>query len=411
MLSESILIVAYHFPPVAGSSGLHRMVSLSRELLQAGYRVHVLSVSLNCYPRVEEANLAQLPDGVRVHRVGAFDSVKLCSIAGKYPSFLKIPDNFQSWIVTGVWQGLRLVRRERIKWVLSTYPIASAHCVGYFIGRWSSARWIADFRDPMAQPDYPTLPLQRRAFVWIERRAVAHASLLTFATSGALDYYRGNYPELSSERCLAINNGYDECLFTGLETGPGTSRQKLLLHSGALYPSERDPTQLFEALAALKAPLLARGYRVRLRATGHDDFVTGQIARFGLDGLVELAPLVSNREALQEMARAYGLLVLQAANCNDQIPAKIYEYLRSQRAIACFAHPAGATYRALDGQPGCWCAPLDDSGAIQATLREICLENDLSDYSRELDSVVGFERGAQLRPLIEWLESNQQQKP
>jgi hypothetical protein len=147
VLSESsVLIVAYHFPPVAGSSGLHRMVSLSRELLRAGFQVHVLSVSLNCYAHVEEANLATLHPDVMVHRVRAFDSVKALSLGGKYPSLLKTPDSFQSWIVSGAWQGLRLVRRHGIRWVISTYPIASAHCIGYCISRWSDARWIADFR-------------------------------------------------------------------------------------------------------------------------------------------------------------------------------------------------------------------------------------------------------------------------
>lgn len=382
------------------------MVSLARELINAGFRVHVLSVSLNCYARIEKANLENLPEGVTVHRAPAFDSVRTLAIEGKYPSLLKVPDNYQSWIVSGVGLGLSLVRRHRISWVLSTYPVASAHCIGYFISRWSKARWIADFRDPMAQPGYPNLAIQHRAFVWVEQRAVAHAELLTFATDGANAYYRGRFENLEPERCLTLNNGYDESLFQGISAQSIQRKPRVLLHSGALYPSERDPTQLFDALADIQKALLDAGFVVRLRATGHDAFVIDQIRRRGLERLVEIAPLVSNRDALTEMMQAYCLLVLQAENCNDQIPAKIYEYLRSGRPIACFAHPEGETYQALKSQPGCWCAPLDERSTIREQLSTLCLEMNLDDYNRPKENVRQFERGAQLKPLIRWLQPN-----
>jgi hypothetical protein len=49
------------------------------------------------------------------------------------------------------------------------------------------------------------------------------------------------------------------------------------------------------------------------------------------------------------MMRADGLLVLQAANCNDQIPAKLYEYLRCRRPIIALTDSAGDTAGLLRG--------------------------------------------------------------
>jgi hypothetical protein len=43
------------------------------------------------------------------------------------------------------------------------------------------------------------------------------------------------------------------------------------------------------------------------------------------------------------MMRADGLLVLQASNCNEQVPAKVYEYLRCGRPILALTDPAGDT--------------------------------------------------------------------
>jgi hypothetical protein len=43
------------------------------------------------------------------------------------------------------------------------------------------------------------------------------------------------------------------------------------------------------------------------------------------------------------MVSVDALLVLQASNCNEQIPAKIYEYLRAGRPILALTDPAGDT--------------------------------------------------------------------
>jgi hypothetical protein len=47
------------------------------------------------------------------------------------------------------------------------------------------------------------------------------------------------------------------------------------------------------------------------------------------------------------MVRADALLVLQAANCNEQIPAKLYEYLRAGRPILALTDPRGDTAQVM----------------------------------------------------------------
>ena len=58
-------------------------------------------------------------------------------------------------------------------------------------------------------------------------------------------------------------------------------------------------------------------------------------------------PPIPYRDALAEMLAADGLLVMQASNCNEQIPAKIYEYLRSRRPILALTDPQGDTAKVL----------------------------------------------------------------
>jgi hypothetical protein len=47
--------------------------------------------------------------------------------------------------------------------------------------------------------------------------------------------------------------------------------------------------------------------------------------------------------ALPEMLDAGGLLIFQAANCNHQVLAKLYEYLRAGRPLVALTDPRGGT--------------------------------------------------------------------
>src|SRR5690606_15059651 len=181
-----------------------------------------------------------------------------------------------------------------------------------------------------------------------------------------------------AERFVVIENGYDEETFEqcAQDRNDGTAPHSasgpfLLLHSGVVYPSERDPTQFFRALRTMldKGTLGAGELRVRLRASAREALLGRMIGEHGVADVVELAPPVPYRDALREMMRADGLLVLQARNCNEQIPAKIYEYLRCSRPILALTDPPGDTAGLLRRAGIDNIASLDDSEAIARELR------------------------------------------
>jgi hypothetical protein len=143
-----------------------------------------------------------------------------------------------------------------------------------------------------------------------------------------------------------------------------------LIHSGVIYPSERDPVHFFAALGRLRREgmISSDNLRVVLRATGHDSYLQGLINKAGIESIVTLAPPLSYAEALHEMLTADGLLVLQASSCNEQIPAKLYEYLRARRPIFGLTDPAGDTGKALLAAGIDTIARLDSTDCIVAGL-------------------------------------------
>lgn len=84
-----------------------------------------------------------------------------------------------------------------------------------------------------------------------------------------------------------------------------------------------------------------------LKASGDEAHYRALLQRQGLSEVVKLKPAIPYHEALVEMLNADGLLLFQGANCNHQIPAKLYEYLRAGRPVLALTDPGGDTAAAL----------------------------------------------------------------
>jgi glycosyltransferase involved in cell wall biosynthesis len=343
-----VLMIAFHFPPYQGGSGVHRTLKFSRYLPEFGWDPIILTATPNAYPATGEDQLAEIPQGVLVKRAFALDTSRHLSIRGIYPNFLAMPDRWTSWWFAGVAAGLRLIRKYRPKCIWSTYPIPTAHLIGLTLHKITGLPWVVDFRDTMTEENYPTDPATWQVYRWIERRAVAACSFAVFTAPGALGMYAQRYPGISDNRWKMIPNGYDEEDFKDMDSvtrGVSLSHTVTLVHSGVLYTSERNPDAFFAAVSSLRrARRLSPGdLKVVLRGCGDDDRYRRKVADLNIQDIVFIEKAIPYRDALREMMTSDGLLVFQAGNCNQQIPAKIFEYFRAQKPILTLTDPDGDT--------------------------------------------------------------------
>lgn len=362
---KRLLMIAYHFPPMAGSSGVQRTLRFAQYLPDFAWQALVLTVAPRAYESTSDDLLGEVPPGTIVRRAFALDTARHLAVGGRYLDWMAQPDRWISWKFAGVRDGLRLIREYRPQAIWSTYPIATAHVIGAELANHSGLPWIADFRDPMAQVDYPRKPRTWQAFKRIEEGIFGRAKLCTVTARGAAELYRQRYPN-STTRIEILENGYDEPAFAAASDDPDIDHPLnpdylTLLHSGIVYPDERNPGALFAALANLPARMRLK---IRFRAPVHEEMLRRLAAVHRLHDRVEILPALPYRSALAEMLRADGLLVLQAANCNEQIPAKVYEYLRARRPILACADPGGDTARLLAESGITTIAPLDNPDRI-----------------------------------------------
>lgn len=406
IMVKRVLMIAFHYPPMLGSSGIQRTLKFSQYLPEFDWEPIVLTAHPRAYSSTSNHQIGEISDQLAVYRAFALDTSKHLSFMGHYPGLLALPDRWVSWGIGAIPMGLHLIRKYRPNVIWSTYPVATAHLIGLSLCRLTGIPWVADLRDPMTDTDYPPDPFTRRMYQWIEEKTITYCTRAVLTTPGAIKDYETRFPQATASRFCLIENGYDEENFVAAEASIGVrvskNRQFVLVHSGIIYPSERDPVAFFEALAALLqleliSPLTLK---VILRATAHDEYLLRLIDKYGIGAVVSLAPPIPYRDALSEMLAADGLLILQASNCNNQIPAKLYEYLRARRPILALTDPTGNTATTLRNAGIDTIARLDCKNDImRELLRFLALARRNEAPIAPMDKVLASSRKSRTREL------------
>src|SRR5262249_32670153 len=112
----------------------------------------------------------------------------------------------------------------------------------------------------------------------------------------------------------------------------------------------------------------ANRVQIELRASGYESTYESILRSEGIENIVRLLPALSYRDALQDCADAEALLVFQAACCDHQIPAKVFEYLRLGKPILALTSPTGDTASLLRQTGG---ATIVDSAEWQDSYRAL----------------------------------------
>ena len=410
---KNSLLVAYHYPPIRISSGLQRTLAFSQYLPECGWDVSVLTVKANAYIHTSNDQLKDIPRTVKVMRTFALDTSRHLSIKGKFFSFLAVPDHWSSWVFSGVFSGWRYILKNKTNVLFSTYPIATAHLIALILNKVTGIPWVADFRDPIPL-DEPHLGwFKKRVFRWMDRKIIENCSKVTLTTHGAIKIYMQRYPHIEGSKFECIPNGYNEHIISEVEGSFQPEKNKetkplTLVHSGLLYPKERDPRSFFQAIAELKEEnrISAKDVNVILRASGNEKYFRAIVEKLNIGDIVNFSPNISYREALLEMMSVDGLLIFQGSDCNNQGPAKIYEYLRVQKPIFSMTDKSGDTALTLIEAGVDFIVPIDKPEEIKEKLFEFISAVSAGEAAIVSDDLVHrYSRESWSKKLVEIFDS------
>lgn len=306
------------------------------------------------YEEKDLRSLVDIPSDLGVVRAFALDARRHLGFGGLYQDWLALPDRWSSWLLCGVVAGVRTIRREKIDVILSTFPISTAILIGLLLHKLTGKPWIVDFRDSMTEDNYPPEGFRRQIWRWIERKAVARACRVLFTAASTRKMYINRYPDVDPEKFVLVSNGYDEedlAAFDGFASNAKRSAGPIkLLHAGTLYREERDPRPFFRAIARLKRSgvLSTNKLQVTLRNPTDDAYYQKFLDDLEIADIVTIRPHLPHQESLAECAESDALLIFQAANCDHQIPAKAYEYMRLGKPILALTTQTGDTAALLN---------------------------------------------------------------
>lgn len=360
-------MIAYHYPPEGGSSGVLRALKFSKFLPANGWTPHILTLRESFYTVKDEALLRDVPSEAVVHRTLAFDSARHLAIKGRHLAFLGVPDRYVSWFFFGVAKGLAVVRNEGLQVIYSTSPPATAHLIAAALKSITGAPWIADFRDPWIEDGLFPVPgsVRYRIESALERMVMCRCDCVLVTTPYLKQEFLFRYPELPADKIQVIYNGYDESDFSHNGVAP---RRDLfeIIHAGLVTGEFRNPLPLLETVAELIADGSLPRHQIKITFLGGDWWVASpdfaaEVKRLGLDPVVRVEARVSHKEALERLAQASVLLLLQASDdTRSLIPAKAFEYLRIGRPILALTLE-GATADLLKDKDHCFVMKPTDS--------------------------------------------------
>jgi len=408
---KKVFMIAYHFPPEGGGSGVLRTLKFTKYLPRQGWIPHILTLKQSFYIDKDNGLLSDVPPEAVVHRTFALDSSRDLAIGGRYLSLFSVPDRFVSWLPFGVFGGMRVIRNTGIDVLYSTSPPATAHLIGGALKRLTGLPWVVDFRDPWIEEDFFPIrgTLRYRVESFLERLVVHRADRLVFTTPYLRKDFLSRYPNLSPDKTAVIYNGYDEADFQHLNGQVQNDRFEII-HAGLVTPEFRSPFPLLNAIATLVAEGSLQPEKIRITFLGGGPYLvskrfTDTIKDLRLNGAVEVADRVSHHQALQRLRKAAVLLLLQASDdTRFLIPAKAFEYLRIGRPILALTLE-GATEDLLKEADYCYVVnPIDESRLRSAIMSLYKLWCELPDRIQVSPSIQRYERSLLTAELAQLLE-------
>ncbi len=260
------------------------------------------------------------------------------------PLFQTLLLDYNGWYPYGVKRGLQIIAKHKIDAIFSSYSPSVSHFIASTLNRKAKIPWIAEFRDPWTLNPYlrkiqPFQLLEEQ----LERRTMRNATLLVAPS----DFWANRLESFHSIQTVTIPNGFDEEDY--LENVPLTTKFTIT-YTGKVY-HQRDPTPLFEAVAALKQEGSITPDDLEICFFGSDigDMLPPLVEKYGLHDYVKMYGFIPFKESIRKQKESSVLLLLSWNDPRDEgtLTAKVFEYMGARRPILALGFRGGAIDKLL----------------------------------------------------------------
>lgn len=364
---KKVLIIAYYWPPSAGS-GVQRWLKFVKYLRQYGWEPIVYTPENPDFDIQDPALEKEIPPGVEVLKtpikepfswyakwIGKKGTQQVNPVMkgegklnwkSKMALWIRanvfIPDSRMLWIRPSVRFLHKWLKTNQVDAMVTTGPPHSMHLIGLGLKAHTNLPWLADFRDPWTKIDfYHELKLEP----WADRR---HKNLEKSVLNRA-DHIvvvgqtmKNDYQASTTKPITVVTNGFDPADID-LEPEAKLDQAFTIVHIGMLGKA-RSHQIFWQGLHELRQeyPAIAQKLQVHIYGIA-DPIVQQQIADFSDKSWIRFLPYVPHHEVIQIQRKARVLLlsVNDVPMAKGIITGKIFEYLAIGRPILCIGPPDG----------------------------------------------------------------------
>ena len=403
------LVLFAPMPPHTGA-GVHRPLSFVQYGAKQGWRIDAF---VGPAPDKESEHgdelLARVPASARLHIVPP--STRQPS----YNYFPRVDGGFTKALAHALF-AIQELRTDPPDVVLASGPPFFTFVAARFVARHFDVPFVLDYRDEWTECPFDFVTKDGDDLKW-ERRCLAEADAVLFATESFLRHQLSVFPQLDRGRAHVVPNGWDPDDFASAsgDSAAASGEKDTLVriaHVGALS-GHTPPFEFLDSVQRLLADRPELIPRLRISFIGRrSSTADAAIRAFPHPEVIEIVDQVGKREAIRRMHDADVLLVLAAPGLERYLPSKLFEYLASRRPVLIFgtAGEASALVEKLGAGMLCPAGSGQVLGNALARLRDLDLSLHehtvsawLKEHRRDVLSAHAFEiiEGVTARPSSE----------
>lgn len=358
-MKRNILFVTYYWPP-SGKASLHWPLKMIQYFPALGWQPYVLTVDEDKLSNSDESLLAQIDPSVVVAKTKTWEPFSLYkifigknenetitpsemiskenkSIAHRLSVWIRmnlfIPDARIGWYPFAVKEGKKFKKEIDFDAVVSIGPPHSAHLIGLRLAKYFKSKHVPVFIDPWADivyyKDFKRNFITRFIDSALERIVLKSSMFNVFVTQSMHENYAKKHSWLANKSHV-LYWGYSEEAFTNVKPPRQIEETKILLHAGNIFDYQ-NPVKLWELLKMK----IDAGEKIILRFVGTvSPGIKKEIENHGLADHVDYIGFLPYHEVLEQMYAADYLLVCVTEK--RHVPGKLFEYLRTGKAILAF---------------------------------------------------------------------------
>lgn len=257
-----------------------------------------------------------------------------------------IPDIYITWVPSAVLKGLRIIRKEKIKVIITISPPESIHIAGLLLSKISGAKLIVDFEDlwTIRKVAYhPPTFLHDAIIKKIERTIMEKSNHIIANTHGNKKMYIDHF-HIPKDKITIITNGYDPVDMSNYG-GEISSTDNKVMTIGYMGNFDKHGLPYDKFILAIKGLVnINHNIKMKIIIYGHMSEETRKfITEHKLSEYVDHCGILPHSEAFKAIQKCDLLLLLliETEYSKSWVPQKLYHYLAMSKPIIAIADEEG----------------------------------------------------------------------